>query len=79
MSCKTISNEEFARMTPVSPPTVNRNTKPIAHSIGASIDRWEPIRVAIQLKILTPVGIAIIIVAAVKYARVSTSIPTVNI
>lgn len=34
---------------------------------------------AIQLKIFTPVGTAIIIVAAVKYARVSTSIPTVNI
>lgn len=31
-----------------------------------------------QLKILIPVGIAIIIVAAVKYARVSISIPTVN-
>jgi len=28
---------------------------------------------------LIPVGIAIIMVAAVKYARVSTSIPTVNI
>lgn len=34
--------------------------------------------VASQLKILIPVGIAIIIVAAVKYARVSMSIPTVN-
>jgi hypothetical protein len=34
--------------------------------------------VAIHLKILIPVGIAIIIVAAVKYARVSISIPTVN-
>lgn len=32
-----------------------------------------------HLKTLIPVGIAIIIVAAVKYARVSTSIPTVNI
>jgi hypothetical protein len=32
-----------------------------------------------QLKILIPVGIAIIIVAEVKYARVSTSIPIVNI
>ena len=30
-------------------------------------------------KILIPVGTAIIIVAEVKYARVSTSIPTVNI
>jgi hypothetical protein len=35
--------------------------------------------VANHLKILIPVGTAIIIVAAVKYARVSTSIPTVNI
>jgi hypothetical protein len=35
--------------------------------------------VANQLKILIPVGIAIIIVADVKYARVSTSIPIVNI
>jgi hypothetical protein len=35
--------------------------------------------VAIQLKILIPVGIAMIMVAAVKYARVSMSIPTVNI
>jgi hypothetical protein len=34
--------------------------------------------VANHLKILIPVGIAIIIVAAVKYARVSTSSPTVN-
>jgi hypothetical protein len=34
--------------------------------------------VANQLNTLIPVGTAIIIVAAVKYARVSTSIPTVN-
>lgn len=33
---------------------------------------------ASQLNTLIPVGTAIIIVAAVKYARVSTSIPTVN-
>jgi len=37
-----------------------------------------PQSVAIQLKIFIPVGTAIIIVAAVKYARVSTSKPTVN-
>jgi cellobiose-specific phosphotransferase system component IIC len=35
--------------------------------------------VATQLKILIPVGTAMIIVALVKYARVSTSKPTVNI
>lgn len=33
---------------------------------------------ASHLKILIPVGTAMIIVAEVKYARVSTSIPTVN-
>ena len=37
-----------------------------------------PYLVANQLKILIPVDTAII-VAAVKYARVSTSIPTVNL
>ena len=37
-----------------------------------------PCRVPSHLKILIPVGTAIIIVADVKYARVSTSIPTVN-
>lgn len=39
----------------------------------------EPKIVASHLKTLIPVGTAMIIVAAVKYARVSTSIPTVNI
>lgn len=35
--------------------------------------------VASHLNTLIPVGTAMIMVAAVKYARVSTSIPTVNI
>lgn len=38
----------------------------------------DPCIVANHLNTLIPVGTAIIIVAAVKYARVSTSIPTVN-
>ena len=38
-----------------------------------------PHKVQIQLNTLTPVGTAIIIVFAVKYALVSTSKPTVNI
>jgi len=37
-----------------------------------------PYIVASHLKILIPVGMAMTIVADVKYARVSTSIPTVN-
>lgn len=45
---------------------VNRNMNPRAHSSGVSHINFEPCRVAIQLKILIPVGTAIIMVAAVK-------------
>jgi len=62
----------------VRPPIVNRKINPIAHIIGESILICDPVVVAIQLKILIPVGMAMIIVAAVKYARVSMSIPIVN-
>jgi len=61
-----MSIEELARMTPVIPPTENKKTNPIAHSMGESCDVWDPDIVANHLKILMPVGIAIIIVAAVK-------------
>lgn len=74
-----ISIEELANIIPVNPPTVNKNTNPKAHKIGVLYLIFLPCKVANQLKILIPVGTAIIIVADVKYARVSTSIPTVNI
>lgn len=61
-----MSIEEFDRITPVSPPTVNRNTNPIAHNIGASIAIKELFIVANHLNTFTPVGIAMIIVAEVK-------------
>ncbi len=51
---------------------------PRAHNIGVEYFTLEPWIVANHLNTLMPVGTAIIIVAAVKYARVSTSIPTVN-
>jgi len=56
----------LAITTPVTPPTVNKNIKPIAKRPGVrkSIDPFH--KVASQLKILMPVGMAIIIVAAVK-------------
>jgi len=73
-----MSSEEFDKMMPVTPPVVNRKMNPMAHSIGVEYLRFDPCIVASQLKTLIPVGTAIIIVAAVKYARVSTSIPTVN-
>jgi hypothetical protein len=61
-----MSIEELAKIIPVRPPTVNRNTNPIAHMRAGVIIRALPWRVATQLKIFTPVGTAMIIVAAVK-------------
>lgn len=69
----------MAKTIPVKPPTVKRKINPRAHSMAGDHLIFPPCRVASQLNTLTPVGIAIIIVADVKYARVSTSIPTVNI
>ena len=74
-----MSKDELERTMPVTPPIVNKRIKPRAHSIGGLfIGGRLPASVANQLNTLMPVGTAIIIVAAVKYARVSTSIPTVN-
>lgn len=66
MSCNTISSDEFASTIPVRPPTVKRKIKPRAQSIAADHLIFPPCSVASQLKTLTPVGIAIIIVAEVK-------------
>jgi hypothetical protein len=66
VSCRIISIEEFDRTTPVRPPTVNKNTNPMDQYMGASIEIKEPFRVANHLNTLTPVGIAMIMVAAVK-------------
>jgi hypothetical protein len=74
-----MSIPEFESTIPVKPPNVKRKIKPLANNIGVFITILPPNIVAIQLKILIPVGTAIIIVALVKYARVSTSNPTVNI
>ena len=71
-------SDAFDRVTPVLPPIVNRIRNPTQNCIGAVSRIDPPYIVASQLKILIPVGTAIIIVAAVKYARVSTSRPTVN-
>lgn len=66
MSCKIISIDEFASIIPVNPPIVNRKIKPNAHKIGGLYLILDPCNVANQLKILIPVGTAIIIVADVK-------------
>jgi len=53
---------------PVNPPIVNKNKKPWAQSIGTSFNPFFgiPAIVASQEKILTPVGMAIVIVTLVK-------------
>ena len=66
MSCKTTSNEELASTTPVSPPTVKRKINPKAHNVDGVNGIHLPWNVPIHLKILIPVGIAMIIVAVVK-------------
>jgi hypothetical protein len=66
VSCKAISIPEFDKTIPVNPPNVNKKIKPLANNIGVFITIRPPNIVAIQLKILIPVGTAIIIVALVK-------------
>ena len=61
-----MSTPPLASTTPVTPPTVNRKMKPIAHSIGVLSSSEPPHMVAIQEKIFTPVGTAITIVATTK-------------
>ena len=61
-----MSIEEFERMIPVNPPTVKRKTNPIDQYKGVSIEKDVLFIVASHLNTLTPVGIAMIIVAAVK-------------
>jgi hypothetical protein len=50
----------------VTPPKENKKINPIFHSIRVFQDMKDPYKVVIHEKILIPVGIAIIIVAAVK-------------
>ena len=61
----------------MTPPTVNRKMKPIAQSIGTLNSIEPPHIVAIHEKIFTPVGTAMTIVAATKYAFRFTFMPTV--
>jgi hypothetical protein len=70
---------EFDSTIPVNPPNVNKKINPIVHQMGGFKKILDPKIVLSHLNTLIPVGIAMIIVAAVKYARVSRSIPTVNI
>jgi len=76
--CSTNSTDEFATTRPVSP-IVNRKYESSCNKQVVLYVVWDPYVVASNLKILIPVGTALIIVADVKYPRVSLPIPTVNI
>ncbi len=69
----------MASMRPEKPPIVNRNTKASENSIGVSKLIAPRHIVATQLKIFTPVGIAISIVANMKNIWPESGMPTVNI
>ena len=55
-----MSIPEFAKTTPVTPPTVNKKINPNANKRGAFSSTELPHKVASQLKIFIPVGIAIL-------------------
>jgi hypothetical protein len=61
-----MSIPEFESIIPVKPPNVNKKIKPLANNMGVLRTIVPPNIVATQLKILIPVGTAIIIVADVK-------------
>jgi len=78
VSCIATSIPALANIIPLTPPIVNSIIKPKVNNNGVSKFNQPPQIVANQLKILMEVGTAITIVAAVKYARESTSKPIVN-
>ena len=76
LCCVSIGGE--ACMTPDSPPMVNIAMKPMANMHGRVEPDRPPTMVKIQLKIFTPVGMAISIVAAAKTRVGHGAEPVVN-
>jgi hypothetical protein len=66
VSWRETSKEELDKIIPVRPPKVNKNKKPNTHKTQGVLKIFVPYIVISHLKILIPVGIAIIMVAAVK-------------
>ena len=68
----------MASISPDRPPMVNIMTNPMANSIGVS-KVIEPFHIVLsQLKIFTPVGMAINKVAYMKKSSPVSGMPTVN-
>ena len=76
MSCQ--STGKTASITPEMPPITNRPMKPTANSIGG-LNTSVPFHiVAIQLKILMPVGTAIANEESMKKASTTTGVGVAN-
>ena len=72
------STGTVANMTPLIPPIVNWTMNARAHSIDVVSRMRPPHIVASQLKILIPVGTAIVMLEKPKTASATSPIPTVN-
>jgi hypothetical protein len=66
VSCNKTSKVLFLKTIPVTPPTVKRKISPKTHKEMGCQNKDVPTKLANHLKILIPVGTAIIIVAPVK-------------
>jgi hypothetical protein len=78
VSCNTKSTDELAKIILVTLLKTNKKINLETHKPTLSNSKSEDIIIVNQEKILTLVGTLITIVAAVKYERVSMSIPIVN-
>jgi len=78
VSCKTRSTDELAKTIPVTLLKINKKINLEIHKVTLSKSMSADINIVNQEKILTLVGTPITMVAAVKYERVSISIPIVN-
>jgi hypothetical protein len=72
------SNGNAASITPDRPPTVNTPTAPSANNIGVSRMTLPRQVVAIQFRILIPVGTAMVIDESMKKMLSAVGIPTEN-
>ena len=76
--CTCQSTGGTASSTPVRPPKTNVTMKPIVHSTGTVNRTRPPYIVNSQLKILTPVGTAMIMLMMPKKALTSALAPMVK-
>ena len=73
-----MSDGATAWVTPDSPPIVNCTTRPMANSIAVVKVSLPPHIVSVQLTILTPVGMAMAIVATENTATLTGPRPEAN-